>query len=103
VEKLQIDLNSLGGWAFENEIKINPSKSTAICFKRAQLMEPLNYSLGDKAIMEASSCKCLGIILHSDLSWADQVKRHFILQCVFLKGETTLKVTYTYITSATNS
>ena len=26
----------------------------------------------DTLILEASSCKCLGIILRSDLSWADQ-------------------------------
>jgi hypothetical protein len=34
--------------------------------------DPLNYSLGDQIIPEASSCKCLGIIIRSDLSWADQ-------------------------------
>jgi hypothetical protein len=36
-------------------------------------MEPLNYSLRDTVIPEASSCKYLGIILRSDFSWADQV------------------------------
>jgi hypothetical protein len=36
-------------------------------------MEPLNYSLLDIVIQEASSCKCLGIILRRDISWADQV------------------------------
>jgi hypothetical protein len=36
-------------------------------------MEPLNYSLGDTVIPEASSCKYLGIILRSDLSWINQV------------------------------
>jgi hypothetical protein len=36
-------------------------------------MELLNYSLQDTVIPEACSCKYLGIILRSDLSWADQV------------------------------
>jgi hypothetical protein len=36
-------------------------------------MELLNYSLWDIVIPEASSCKYLGTILCSDLSWADQV------------------------------
>ena len=32
-----------------------------------------NYSLGDQKIPEANSCKYLGIIIRSDLSWANQV------------------------------
>jgi hypothetical protein len=52
---------------------INPVKSKAVCFMKAQVTESLNYSLGDILIPKASSCKCVGIILHSDLSWADQV------------------------------
>jgi hypothetical protein len=35
--------------------------------------ELLNYSLRNTVIPEASSCKNLGIILRSELSWADQV------------------------------
>ncbi|PNF38203.1 hypothetical protein B7P43_G13462 [Cryptotermes secundus] len=54
-------------------MKINPTKSKAICFTRARVTEPLNYSLGGTVIPEASSCKYLGIILRSDLSWSDQV------------------------------
>jgi len=73
MEKLQKDLDRLGEWAVENTMKINPSKSKAICFTRARVKDPLNYSLMDTLILEASSCKYLGIILRSDLSWADQV------------------------------
>ena len=54
-------------------MKINPSKSKAIRFTRARVKVPLNYSLMDTLIPEASSCKYLGITLRSDLSWADQV------------------------------
>jgi hypothetical protein len=60
-------------WAFENAMKINPSKSKAVCFTRARVKDPLDYSLANTLIPEASSCKYLGIILCSDLSWADQV------------------------------
>jgi hypothetical protein len=56
-----------------NEIKINPIKSKTIRFTRARVKNPLNYSLMGTLISEASSCKYLGIILRSDLSWADQV------------------------------
>ena len=55
-------------------MKINPSKSKAIRFTRARVKDPLNYSLMDTLITEVISCKYLGIILRSDLSWADQVK-----------------------------
>jgi hypothetical protein len=73
VEKLQIHLNRLGEWAVENAMEINPTKSKAINFTRTRMNEPLNYSLRDTVIPEASSCKYLGIILRSDLSWADHV------------------------------
>ena len=54
-------------------MKINPSKSKAIRFTGARVKDPINYSLMDTLIPEASSCKYLGIILRGDLSWADQV------------------------------
>ena len=63
IENLQKDLDTLGEWAVENGMKINPSKSKAIRFMRARVKNPLGYSLGDQKIPEASSCKYLGIIL----------------------------------------
>ena len=73
VEKLQTDLDSLGDWAEENEMKIIPNKSKTLSFTRTRAKDPLNYSLGDQTIPEASCCKYLGIIIRSDLSWADHV------------------------------
>jgi hypothetical protein len=70
---LQKDLDRLGEWAVENAMKINPSKSKAVRFTRARVKDPLDYSLANTLIPEASSCKYLGIILRSDLSWADHV------------------------------
>ena len=63
----------MGEWAVENAMKIYPSKSMAISFTRARVKVLQNYSLMGTLIPEASSCKYLGIILPSDLSWADQV------------------------------
>jgi len=54
-------------------MKINSSKSNAVRFTRARVKDPLYYSLMGTLIPEASSCKCLVIILGSELSWADQV------------------------------
>jgi len=71
---LQKDLESLGKWAVENAVKINPSKSKAVRFTRVRMKNLLDYSLANTLILEASRCKNLGIILRSDLSWADQVK-----------------------------
>jgi len=65
------------GWergAVENAMKINPSKSKAVRFTIAGVKDPLNYSLMDALIPEASSCKYLGIILRGNLSLADKVK-----------------------------
>ena len=73
IEKLQKDLDTLGEWAEENGMKINPGVSKAIRFTRAPVKNPLVFSLGDQKIPEASSCNYLGIILRSDLNWADQI------------------------------
>jgi hypothetical protein len=73
MEILQNDLDRLGEWEVINAMRINPSKSKAVRFTRARVKNPLNYSLMDTLIPEASSCKYLGIILRSDLSWADEV------------------------------
>jgi len=54
-------------------MKINPNKSKALSFTRARKKDPLNYSLGDQKIPEASCCKYLVIIIRSDLNWADRV------------------------------
>jgi len=60
VEKLQTDLDRLGDWAKGNETKINPNKSKALNFTRAQVKDPLNYSLGDEKIPEASCLQIFG-------------------------------------------
>jgi hypothetical protein len=70
---LQKDLHTLGEWVVENGIKINPGKIKAIRFTKSRVKNLLGYSLGDQKIPEASSRKCLGIILPSDLNWMDQV------------------------------
>ena len=63
VEKLQRDLDRLGDWVEGNEMKINANKSKALSFTRARVKEPLNCSLGDQKIPEASCCKYLGIMI----------------------------------------
>ena len=73
IEKLQKDLETLREWAVKNGMKINPGKCKAIRFMRAQVKNPLGYSLCDQKILEASSCKCLGIIIRSNLNCVDQV------------------------------
>ena len=71
--KSQMNLNRLGDWAVENEIKINPGKSKAVRFTKAKLKERIRFYFGDQLIPGASSFKYLGIIIRSDLNWADHV------------------------------
>jgi hypothetical protein len=40
-KKLQTDLDRLGKWAVENAMKINPTKSNAVCFTMTRVTEPL--------------------------------------------------------------
>jgi hypothetical protein len=72
-KKLQTDLNRFGKWEVENALKINPTKSKAVCFTRDLVKESLNCTLSGIVIPKESGCKYLGIILRSDLSWSDQV------------------------------
>jgi hypothetical protein len=51
MENLQTDLNRLGKWAVENAMKIKPTKSKVVCFTRARVKEPLNYTLGGAVIL----------------------------------------------------
>jgi hypothetical protein len=44
----------------------------AVCFTKARVTKPLNYSSRCIVIPEVSSCKYFGIILRSDLSFADK-------------------------------
>ena len=66
---------------------------------KAWLNDPLNYFWGDQRKPEASSCKYLGIILCSNLSWADQVNYavqkawkalHFIMH-ILKKGNNNMR------------
>jgi hypothetical protein len=70
----------MGEWAVENTMKINPGKGKAVSFTGALIKVSLNYLLVDERIPQASSCEYLGIILLSNLNWADQfyytVKKH---------------------------
>jgi hypothetical protein len=43
IGKLQTDLNRLGEWAVENEIKINADKGKAVGFTRARVKDRLRY------------------------------------------------------------
>jgi len=95
-------VDRLGEWSVVNAMKINRSYSKAVCFTRARVMDPLNYSLMDTLIAEGNSCKYLGIILRSDLSWADHVNYtvkknwkalHFTMR-IFRKGNSNTNTAY---------
>ena len=94
------NLDRMAEWAAENAMKINPNKCKAVRFTRAWVKDPLNYTLGDQLIPEASNCKYLGIILRCNLSWADHVNYtvkkswkalHFIMR-ILKKGNSSTKV-----------
>jgi hypothetical protein len=70
--QLQTVLNNLGEWAVEYEMK-NSGKSKAVGSREGREKERIIYYFGDQLILETSSFKYLGIIIHSDLNWADRV------------------------------
>jgi hypothetical protein len=58
-------------WAVENEMKVNPGKNRAVSFTKASVKERIRHYFGDQLVPEANSLKYLGIIIRSDLNWAD--------------------------------
>jgi hypothetical protein len=52
VEKLQTDLDRLGYWAVENEMKTNPSKIKALSFTEVRIKDPLIIPLGTKRFLK---------------------------------------------------
>ena len=102
-DMFQKDLDRLGEWAVENVMQINPSKSKGVCFTRARVKDPISYLLMGTLIPEVSSCKYLGIILHSDLSWADEVNNmvkkawkalHFTMRILKMGNSNTKSLAY---------
>jgi len=81
-------------------MKINISKCKAVRFTRARVKDPLNYTLGDQLIPEASSCTYLRIILRRKLNCVDHVNYkvkktwkalHFIMR-ILKKGNSSTKI-----------
>jgi hypothetical protein len=79
------------------------SKSKALSFTRAQVKDPLNYTLRNEKIPENSFCKYLGIIICSELRWADQVNntvqkawraQHFVMRVVKKENKNTNIIVY---------
>ena len=73
IDKLQTDLNRLGEWAVENEMKTNPGKSKAVSFTKARVKERIRYYFGDQLILEESNFKYSGIIICSNINWAHHI------------------------------
>jgi len=105
---LQGDVDRLRECAVVNAMKINPSKSKAVCFTRAGVKNTLNYSLMDTLIPETNSCKYLGIILRSDFSWADHVNYtvkkawkalHFTMRILRKRNSNTKSLAYVSLLS----
>ena len=99
INKLQMDLNRLGEWGVENEMRINPDKSKAVSFTKAWVKEQIRYYFGEQVIPEASIFKYLGIIIRNDLNWTDYVNYtlwkawkalHFIMD-ILKKGNNNTK------------
>jgi hypothetical protein len=71
IDNLQTDLNKLGELVVENKMKMKPGKGTAVRFTKDRVKERIKNYFGDQLFPEASSFKYLGIIIRSDLNWAD--------------------------------
>jgi hypothetical protein len=102
IYKLQTDLNNLREWTVEYEMK-NPGKSKAVSCGESKVKERIMYYFGDQLIMETSSFKYLGLIICSDLNWANHVnytvrktwKALNFIMLILKEGNNTKRLAYT--------
>ena len=106
MDKLQADLNRLGEWTVESEMKINPDKLKAVSFTKARVKERIRYSFAEQLIPEASSFKYFGINILNDLNWADHVSYtlrkawkalHYIMRILKKGNNNTKRLDYTIV------
>ena len=110
MDNLQTDLNRLGEWAVENEMRINPDKSKAVSFTKARLKERVRYYFGEQLIPEENSFKYIGIIIRNDLNWADHANYtirkarkalYFIMRILKKGNNNTKRLAYTALVRPT--
>jgi len=85
-------------------MKINPGKSKAVSFTTGRVKERISYYFEDKLIPEASSFTYLGIIICSNLKWADHANYtlrkawkalHFTMRILKKGNNNTKRLAYT--------
>ena len=71
---LQLDIQALEQWSSHSGLSFNASKSFLMRFCNRSPLASVDYSLNDSVISYVSSCRDLGVIFSSDLSWTDHYK-----------------------------
>jgi len=67
IQQLQNDLDSLLDWSLRNHLSFNVSKFVFMTFHRKFNSE---YNINGHILSQSTSCKDLGVILTSTLSWS---------------------------------
>ena len=71
---LQFDIQALERWGSQSGLSFNASKSFLMRFCNRSPLASVDYSLKDSVIFCVSSCRDLGVIFSSDLSWTEHYK-----------------------------
>lgn len=74
-EHLQCDLNTAHTWISENGMKLNVAKTQRISFKRTPKGKiAFDYTINGNTLECSNSCKYLGVICDSKLSWDEHIQ-----------------------------
>jgi hypothetical protein len=74
-KNLQCDLNTAQCWISENGMKLNVAKTQRISFKRTLKGKlSFDYTINGNILVCSNSCKYLGVICDSKLSWDEHIQ-----------------------------
>ena len=73
-DSLQADLNGLLKWTQKWQLKLNPSKCKMMCITNKKKPIAYTYHINNSVVEWVDTFKYLGVKIHSNLIWGEQVK-----------------------------
>ena len=71
--QLQLDIDKISSWVDSNHLSLNPGKCKTMLSRKRNLNYPPQFLLNKVLLEQVETCKYLGVLISSDLSWSKHV------------------------------